>query len=97
MLNAIVPPPMELASVIAWRNEPKPASAVFVTEKTKGDATVASGSLALPTRVGRVERVVLNAKLEASMIEQIDNKPTVTVIRSAKARAGVFFFIFFVR
>jgi hypothetical protein len=98
---------MLLASVIAWRNEPVPLSFVFITVKTKGVvglctsgdscATVASGSLAFRTPVGRVERVALNAlaKLEASKSEQIANKATGSIIRSAKARAGVFFFILF--
>src|SRR5260370_27329143 len=86
MLNAIVPPPMELASRIAWRNEPVPESLVFITVKTKGVAglctssdscaTVESGFRAPRMRVGRVERRVLSAlaKVEATNIEPIDNK-----------------------
>jgi hypothetical protein len=80
---------------------------VFITVKTKGVAglcasgdscaIVASGSLAPRLRVGRAERVVLNAlaKVEATRIEPIDSKTTARVIRSAKARAGMFFFILF--
>src|ERR1043166_259030 len=105
MLKLMVPPPMEFASVIACRNEPVPLSLVFVTVKTKGVvalcisgdsfATVASGSLALRRRVGRVERVVRNAlpKVEASRIDEIDTTVTARVIRSAKARGEGFFFI----
>src|ERR1043166_210157 len=36
MLKLIVPPPIELASRIAWRNEPVPLSFVFVTVKARG-------------------------------------------------------------
>ena len=107
MLNAIVPPPMLLASVIACRSEPPPLSFVFVTVKTKGvarsrasvesRATVAFDSPALRMRAGRVERVVLNAlpTLEAIKTELIDNNATAGVIRSAKARGEAFFFILF--
>lgn len=98
---------MLFASMIAWRNDPVPLSLVFVTLKTKGTrgfgvlfdsgGAVASGSLASLTRLGRVGRVVLNAlaKPEASKIEQIDNKAIGSIIRSAKARVGVWFFILF--
>src|SRR6267378_1198179 len=107
MLKLIVPPPIPLASVIACRNEPAPLSLVFMTVKTKGIvalcisgdscATVASGSLVLRRRVGRVERVVRNAlpKVEASRIDEIDNSATARVIRSVKACGEVFFFILF--
>jgi len=98
---------MLFASIIAWRNEPVPLSLVFITVKTKGATgfrasvdscgAVPSGSLASLTPLGRVGRVVLNAlaKPEASKIEPIDSKATGSIIRSAKARAGVFFFILF--
>jgi hypothetical protein len=101
MLNAIVPPPIELASRIAWRNEPVPLSLVFVTVKTKGVvglctsvgswAIVASDSLAFRTRVGRVERVVLNtlAKVEASKIDEIDNSSK----RKSASRGVLFHFV----
>jgi hypothetical protein len=48
-------------------------------------------------RLALVERVVLNAlaKLGASTIEKIDKKAIASVIRSAKARAGFFFFTLF--
>jgi hypothetical protein len=107
MLNGIVPPPMLLASRIAWRNEPVPLSFVFVTVKTKGvlglvvsddsPATVASGSLAFRTRPGRVNRVGLNemAKIEARKTEPIDINARVSAIRSAKASGEVFFFVAF--
>ena len=107
MLKVIVPPPMELASRIAWRNEPVPGSFVFMTVKTKGAtglgasvdscATVASGSLALRRRVGRVERVVFNIlpNAETNKSEPIDKKATPNVIRSEKARGEIFFFILF--
>ena len=36
MLKLIVPPPMLLASRIAWRNEPTPLSLVLVTVKANG-------------------------------------------------------------
>src|SRR2546421_1489141 len=109
MLKLIVPPPIELASVIAWRNEPVPLSLVFVTVKTKGAtglctagsdscATVASGSLALRTRMVEMEWSpwrLLNAlaKVDASKIEKIDNKATTSVTRNAKAAVELFFFI----
>jgi hypothetical protein len=98
---------MLLASVIAWRNEPVPVSLVFMTVKTKGVAglctsvgswaTVASGSVAFRTRAERTQRVVRYAlaNVEASKIDEIDNSATASVIRSAKARAEVFFFILF--
>src|SRR5215470_18578311 len=107
MLKLIVPPPMELASVIAWRNEPVPLSLVFVTVKTKGAtglctagsdscSTVASGSLRFPTRVERVERVVRDplANVETSQTDEIDTSVTARVIRSANALADIFVFIF---
>jgi len=106
MLKLIVPPPMELASRIAWRNEPVPLSLVFVTVKTKGAmglcisgdsfAAVASGSLAFWTRVERVDRVVREvlANVETSKSDGIDTSVTATVIRSAKAPTDIFVFIF---
>ena len=79
-----------------------PLSLVFVTLKTKGtrafDALFDSGgAVASLTGLGRMGRVVLNAlaKPEASKIEQIDNKAIGSIIRSAKARVGVWFFILF--
>src|SRR5215471_270225 len=105
MLKLIVPPPMLLASRIAWRNEPVPLSLVFVTLKTKGvlgafedsRATVASGSLAFRMPVVRVMRVGFNvvAKIEARKIEPVDINARVSAIRSAKACGEVFFFIMF--
>lgn len=102
MLNAIVTPPMLLASRIAWRNEPVPLSFVFVTVKTKGvsedsPATVASGSLAFRTRPGRVNRVGLNemAKIEAGKTEPIPINARIRAIRSAKASGEVFFLVAF--
>src|SRR5215472_8401619 len=72
MLKLIVPPPMLLASVIAWRNEPVPLSLVFVTVKTNGAvllcdcgescASMTSGSLAFLTRVERTDCVVSYAE-----------------------------------
>jgi hypothetical protein len=68
MLKLIVPPPMELASVIAWRSEPVPESLVFVTVKTKGAtglgtlvdpcATAASVSLKFPACAERADCAV---------------------------------------
>src|SRR5207302_2824172 len=65
MLKLIVPPPMLLASVIAWRNEPVPESFVFVTVKTNGTVVLcncgdscASGSLEFVTRVERADCAV---------------------------------------
>ena len=108
MLKLIVPPPMELASVIAWRNEPVPLSLVFVTVKTKGAtglctagsdscSTVASGSLRFPTRTERVDRVVREvlANVETSKSEGIDTSVKTRVTRSAKALADIFVFIFY--
>ena len=110
MSKLIVPPPMLLASRIAWRNEPVPLSLVFETVKTRGDVTpfTRAGAscaiwpscfLVLRTRVARVERVDLNAleKLEATKIEAIDSKATGRLIRSAKADREMFllFFILF--
>src|SRR5437016_2320455 len=108
ILNAIVPPPMLLASRIACRSEPVPLSLVFVTVKTKGAtglsasvdscAAVAIGSLALRTRMVEMEWSpwrLLNAlaKVDASKIEKIDNKATTSVTRNAKAAVELFFFI----
>jgi hypothetical protein len=100
MLNAIVPPPMLLASVIAWRNEPVPVSLVFMTVKTKGatglsDCVIPSVKCVVPWRaVAGWLRLSTFANVEASNIDKIGNSATASVIRSAKARMGVFFFIF---
>ena len=101
----IVPPPMLLASRMAWRNEPEPLSLVFVTEKTKGvpglfvdsPTTVASGSPVFRMRSIRAERVALSelAKIEAKKIEPTDINARVSAIRSAKACGEVFFFMVF--
>src|SRR5215469_12523948 len=93
MSKLIVPPPILLASRIAWRNEPEPLSLVFVTVKTRGVMT-------LFARVDRaVERVVLNALAtpEARKTEAIENRATARAIRSANADMEVFrlFFILF--
>lgn len=103
MLKLIVPPPMALASRIAWRNEPVPLSFVLLTVKTKGvpglfldfPATVACGALGFRIRSRRGECVVLNelAKIEANKIEQTNINARVSAIRRAKARGEVFFFM----
>jgi hypothetical protein len=94
MLNVIVPPPIELASVIAWRNEPVPVSLVFVTVKTKGVVTLFGRGI--PSTVERSPGRLLNAsaKLDTSKTEQADNSATATAIRSAEARIVLFCFFF---
>jgi hypothetical protein len=96
---------MELASVMAWRNEPVPLSLVFVTVKTKGTtglrcsggsfATVASASFPVAIRLARLDRAILNAlaKVEASNTVAIDMNARISAIRRAKACGEVFFFI----
>ena len=98
---------MELASRIAWRDEPAPLSLVFMTVKTKGTlglfvsddsrAVVASDSLVFRMRPVRINRVGLNeaAKIDARQTEPIDIKARVRAIRSTKACGEVFFFIVF--
>src|ERR1700747_2911978 len=105
MSKLIVPPPILLASVIAWRNEPVPLSLVFVTLKTNGvrgapgDSfmTVASGSLTFVIRLACVDSVSLNAlaKVEGSNTVAIDTNVRVSTIRRAKACGELFFFIVF--
>jgi hypothetical protein len=107
MLKLIVPPPIELASRIAWRNEPVPLSLVFITVKTKGvlglfvsdefPVTLASCSLVFRMRSMRTECVALSevAKIEAKKIEPIDINTRVSAIRRAKACGEVFFFMVF--
>jgi hypothetical protein len=58
---------------------------------------VAPGAFPLLRRPAEVECVVLNAlaKLEASKSKEIDNRATTSVIRTAKARARLLFFILF--
>jgi hypothetical protein len=87
---------------IAWRSEPAPLSLVLVTGKVINGVAVGVGVGVAPgasplSTGGEVERVVLNALLnmEASKIEEVANKATSRVIRSAKARPGLFLFILF--
>src|SRR5215469_5771801 len=108
MLNWMVPPPMLLASRIAWRNEPVPVSSVFVTVKTEGDVTLfagvggawwsmAFGFLASLTREEGVNRVVRDAlaKVETSKREEANNKATTaSIILNAAARTESFCFLF---
>ena len=101
----IVPPPMLLASRMAWRNEPEPLSLVFATVKTKGvlglfvsddpSATVASGSFAFRMRPVRASRAGLNevANIEARKTDPIVINARVSAIRRAKACEEVFFFM----
>src|SRR6266581_784144 len=103
MLKLIVPPPIPLASVIAWRSEPVPLSLVFITVKTRGVAglcvagnssgTVAAVTLEFVSRVDRVDRVVRNAlpRVDASKIDEIVNSATARIMRRAKACGEAFF------
>jgi hypothetical protein len=94
---------MLLASRIAWRNEPVLVSFVLMTVKVAAGVGVgvgvgvAPGASSLRPRLAEVERAVLStlANVEASNIDEIDNSATASVIRSAKARAAVLFFILF--
>jgi hypothetical protein len=95
---------MELASRIAWRNEPEPLSFVLVTLKTRGVlglfvphdslAKGASGTLGLRMPLSRVALSEV-ANMEARKTEPIDMNARVSAIRSANAWGEVFFFMVF--
>src|SRR6478752_1956830 len=93
MLNVIMPPPMLLASVIAWRNEPVPVSLMFVTVKTKGvvgvwtagrDSCVmaGSGSRKFLTRMERADCAVSCA--ERPNPTSAEEMPVRTIARPKK-------------
>src|SRR6516225_8933492 len=91
MAKLIVPPPMLLASRIAWRNEPEPLSFVLVTLKTRGVLGFVCMLAARANLVGLNEV----ANMDARKTELIDINARVSAIRSAKAWGEVFFFMVF--
>src|SRR5262245_45248488 len=100
MLNSIVPPPIPLASLIAWRSEPMPLSSAFITIKAAGvlglgarDASCATAALdSFRMRDERVPRDAL-AKVDTTRTEQTNKSVIPTVIRSANAPESIFVFI----
>src|SRR6266404_1890806 len=78
MLKLIVPPPILLASRIAWRNDPPPVSLVFMTVKTKGVVGVCTAGRDSCVIVGFDSREFLTRMVRADCAVSCAERPNPT-------------------
>jgi hypothetical protein len=72
-------PGLELASAIAWRSDPIPASAVVVTVKTTGVRRVSSGSSRKARcrfKLGAAPHILRNVFNMFGLLEEVERKVT---------------------